>query len=223
MWEWFITRKAPERLTRKLARRLHDLGELPCVAGDAPNFCPDADIPFRLLVRDGQIIGENAKEAILKEWAKRGRLLIDIQVGHPLETLINFLNYTEIVLWCLRPQDAERATHILRQISQSARWVREKVHIVWLLDAATEVAPDVPQLIELSRRDFKLSFEAPQPTRGQLTANGFERIVHFLRGVQIGLRRAAARCAAWRTSACLRHLRSKESTSIKSPALVPAL
>ena len=94
-------------LTRKLARRLDDLGELPCVAGDNPNFSTDANIPFRLLVRDGQIIDESEKEAILKEWAKRGRLLIDIQAGHPLETVITFLDYTEIVLWCVRPQDAE--------------------------------------------------------------------------------------------------------------------
>ena len=80
-----------------------------------------------------------------------------------------------------------RATHLLRQIAQRAPWVREKVHIVWLLDAVTEAVPYVPELIELSRRDFKISFEAPRPTRGPLTVNGFERILHFLRGVQIGL------------------------------------
>ena len=157
------------------------------MAGDDPNFCPEGDIPFRPLVRNGQLVDESEKQTILKELAMRGRLLVDIRIGHPFDQLITFLNYVDIVLWCVRPQDAEPATQILKQLAHSAPWVREKVHIVWLLDAGTDVAPYVPELIELSRRDFKLSFDAPRPTRGTLTVNGFERIVHFLRGVQIGL------------------------------------
>ena len=178
---------ASRPLTQKLARRLHDLCELPCLAGDDSRFGCEGEIPFRPLFRDGQFIDDREKDSILKEWANRGRLIIDIRSDHPFERLVNFLTYTETVLWCVRPEDAKQATQVLQQMAQRAPWLREKLHIVWMLDATMDVAPYVPELIELSRRDFKISFEPPRPTRGTLALHGAERIVHYLRGVQIGL------------------------------------
>jgi predicted acylesterase/phospholipase RssA len=58
---------------------------------------------------------------------------------------------------------------------------------VWLLDNNATIAPYVPELYGLAERNFKLSFDAPGANQGSLLQHGFERIVHHLRGVQIGL------------------------------------
>jgi predicted acylesterase/phospholipase RssA len=58
---------------------------------------------------------------------------------------------------------------------------------VWLLDANAPIVPYVQELYELAERDFKLTFDAPRANQGTLLQHGFERIVHHLRGIQIGL------------------------------------
>ena len=43
------------------------------------------------------------------------------------------------------------------------------------------------QLRELAQRDFKVGFDDSEPSRGDLEFSGLERLVHFMRGIQIGL------------------------------------
>ena len=45
----------------------------------------------------------------------------------------------------------------------------------------------MPELHQLAGRDFKLTFDAPGANQNTLLQQGFERIVHHLRGIQIGL------------------------------------
>src|SRR5262249_4839259 len=56
-----------------------------------------------------------------------------------------------------------------------------------LLDNNSPIAPYAPELHELAERDFKLTFDPPGPNQGTLLHHGLERIVHHLRGIQIGL------------------------------------
>jgi NTE family protein len=97
------------------------------------------------------------------------------------------LSYVDVALWCVRPQDANAAVHLLRELEASVPKWRDKVRIVWILDASSPFAPFVPELNELAERDFKLTFDPPQANQGSLLQQGFERIVHHLRGIQIGL------------------------------------
>jgi len=55
------------------------------------------------------------------------------------------------------------------------------------VDRNTPIAPYVPGLYELVQRGFKLSFDGPGDNQGSLLQHGLERIVHHLRGIQIGL------------------------------------
>ncbi len=100
---------------------------------------------------------------------------------------MRFLSYVDIALWCIRPQDANAAVHLLKGLEKSIPKWRDKIRIVWLLDANAPIAPYVPELYELAERDFKLTFDAPGANQGSLLQHGFERIVHHLRGIQIGL------------------------------------
>ena len=173
--------EASRPLVGRLALRLRDLDESPCIAGDEERWKPEGEIPFMLLV------GDNERQSILKDWASHRRLLVDVRADHSPEAMMRFLSYVDIALWCVRPQDAHAAVHILQALEKNTpRW-RDKIRIVWLLDANAPIAPYVPELYELAERDFKLTFDAPGANQGSLLQHGFERIVHHLRGIQIGL------------------------------------
>jgi NTE family protein len=173
--------EASRPLIGRLVRRLRELDESPCVAGDEEQWNPGRDFPFMLLERDDE------RQSVLKDWASYRRLFIDVRADHSLETMKRFLSYVDVALWCVRPQDANAAVHLLRELEASVPKWRDKVRIVWILDASSPFAPFVPELNELAERDFKLTFDPPQANQGSLLQQGFERIVHHLRGIQIGL------------------------------------
>ena len=100
---------------------------------------------------------------------------------------MRFLSYVDTVLWCARPQDAPEAVHLLKALEERVPGWRDKIRIVWLLDSKAPIVPFVPELHELAKRDFKLTLDAPGPNQSSVLRHGFERIVHHLRGIQIGL------------------------------------
>ncbi len=168
----------------RLALRLRDLDESPCIAGDDERWKPDGNIPFRLLAGDDRT---RERQDILKDWPSHGRVLVDIRADHSPEALMRLLSYIDVALWCVRPQDTHAAVHLLRELEKRVpRW-RDKIRIVWILDNSAPIAPQAPELYELAERDFKVSFDIPGPNQGSLLQHGFERIVHHLRGIQIGL------------------------------------
>ena len=171
---------ATRPITARLARRLRDLDETPCIIGDDEHWKPDGDIPFRLLDTDTQ-------ESRLRAWAANRRLLIDVRDDHPLQAIHRFLSYVDTALWCVRPHDIFRLVPLLQSLETGVHGWRDKIRIVWLLDRSTPTAPYVPGLYELVQHGFKLSFEAPGANQGSLLQHGLERIVHHLRGIQIGL------------------------------------
>lgn len=173
---------ASRPLVGRLAHRLRDLGESPCILGDDEQWKPDEGFPFKLLVGDVE-----ERQDLISEWASHRRLLFDIRADHSEELMKRFMSYVDIVLWCVRPQDASAAVLLLQSLVKSVPGWRDKIRIVWLLDSNTPIAPYVPKLCELAERDFKLSLEAPGAHQGSLLQHGLERIVHHLRGIQIGL------------------------------------
>jgi NTE family protein len=173
---------ASRPLVGRLTHRLRELGESPCILGDDEHWKPDEDIPFKLVVGDVE-----ERQDLISEWASHRRLLFDIRTDHSEEVMKRFLSYVDIVLWCVRPQDERAAVQLLQALVKSVpRW-RDKIRIVWLLDNNTPIAPYAPELYELAERDFKLSLDAPGANQGSLLQHGLERIVHHLRGIQIGL------------------------------------
>jgi predicted acylesterase/phospholipase RssA/CRP-like cAMP-binding protein len=179
---------ATRPLTAMLVRRLLELDEHPCVASDSESQRPGGDVPFRLLAEEGRVIDAEQRGRMLKEWASYGRLLIDVDSSLGSEHLAQVFGFADVVLWCLRSNEVERATELLRSLLSRVPTWRDKVCVVWLLPADAPASPYAPDLLVLAARDFKLSFDAPPSERtGPLLRNGFERIVHFLRGVQIGL------------------------------------
>ena len=175
--------EASRSLAGRLARRLRELDEYPAVLGDDEQWKPGGDIPFKLFVGgEGQI-----RQDILKDWPSNKRLLIDVRADYSPEAMTRLVSYADLVLWCVRPQDTAAAVLLLQTLQKSVpRW-RDKIRIVWVLDSSSRIAPYVPELHGLAQRDFKLSFDAPGANQNNLLQHGFERIIHHLRGIQIGL------------------------------------
>jgi predicted acylesterase/phospholipase RssA/CRP-like cAMP-binding protein len=178
---------ASRSLTRDLAARLRQLGESPCVASDDKQWKPADGIPFRLVYENGVYIGGEAVKELLREWVGHSRLFIDLQADHSTDELNRVMSYSEVILWCIRPQDAAAAVQSLKALEASAVRLREKVRIVWILTGDAPVPPIAPELQELATRDFKTYSGEPRPNQGEILQQGLERIVHHLRGVQIGL------------------------------------
>jgi NTE family protein len=174
--------EASRSLVARLARRLRELGESPGIIGDDEQWKPDGDIPFKFLAAEGQI-----RQDLLKDWSLNRRLLIDVRADHSPEAMIRLLSYVDMVLWCVRPQDARAAVLLLEGLVKSVpRW-RDKIRIVWILESNETIAPYAPELYQLAERHFKLTFDTPGANQNTLLQHGFERIVHHLRGIQIGL------------------------------------
>ncbi len=179
--------QASRPLAQQLARRLQQLGESPCVAGDDDRFRTEGGIPFKLLFEDGEHIGPEATKQLLKEWSTQGRILIDVRADHSSDDLTRLMAYSDIVLWCIQPRDVAAAVQTLKALEQSSPRLREKIRIVWCLDYDVPAPPYAPELDELATRDFKTFSGQPKPNQGKLLQQGVERIIHHLRGIQIGM------------------------------------
>ena len=75
----------------------------------------------------------------------------------------------------------------LRALELASQGWRDKIAIVWLLEEGSGVAPVVPELRDFASREFKIC-ESPLPHPwGKVQSTGMERLVHYLRGVRIGV------------------------------------
>jgi predicted acylesterase/phospholipase RssA len=178
---------ASRPLVAQLAQRLLQCGESPCIAGDELRWKPDAGIPHALLFENGSWVGPERVTEVLKEWAAYGRLFLDFQADRPADGLHRVLGYAEIIFWCIRPQDIAAALGALRTLERSAPHLKEKLRLVWILSLDVPAPPYVEELDALFTRDFKVCSGQLKPSQGKLLEQGVERIVHYLRGVQIGL------------------------------------
>jgi predicted acylesterase/phospholipase RssA len=102
--------------------------------------------------------------------------------------LHRLLKYTDCVLWCLQPQDVPAAAQTLQALQPLVPGLRDKVCLVWLLTTEAPAPPYVKELYALAARDFKTcSGDLIKPRQGKLLQQGIQRIIRYLRGVQIGL------------------------------------
>ena len=181
-----VFHQSPEtrELTRKLCHRLVELGERPCVLTDNPDWKSVEGVRDRNACDDENLNEQEARRQI-HAWTDADRIIIDAEVS-PGSEGVTTLHTCELALWCVTPEDWERSVIALRfLLSRSPTW-RDKVCIVWLL-REERVAPQAAELNHLASRNIKLSFCDPGEHQSDALKNGFERLIHLLRGIQIGL------------------------------------
>ena len=178
---------ASRPLTPRLVRRLMKFENTPCVAGDDPNWKAIEGIPYRLVFENGKLISSERRRAQLKEWSDLGRVFIDVDADHELDEFAQLLTFVDTILWCVEPSNADAALQVLKVLQNKVSGWRDKICLVWLLEGEATVAPCVPELSKLVERDFKIAFSESSENRGGQLQGGFERIIHYLRGIQIGI------------------------------------
>jgi predicted acylesterase/phospholipase RssA/CRP-like cAMP-binding protein len=178
---------ASRPLAVAIARRLRHLGESVGVAGDDERWKQEDGIPHSLLFENGVPIGLERIKKLLKERTSYDRLLIDFRADHAADDLARIISSSDVILWCIQPQDVAAALQTLKAVERGVPRLREKICMVWILNHDAPAPPYVPKLYEFAGRDFKTYSGTLKPNQGKLLQQGVERIVHHLRGVRIGL------------------------------------
>jgi predicted acylesterase/phospholipase RssA len=178
---------ASRELTVRLIRRLHELGEDPCLLTDQ-DPAPGLDgLRCRTLVRGGRTLSYEEIRREVREWSDAKRIFLDLSSDGGVLSPTDVRLLCEQVFYCVRPDQWETVAERLRSLEASTPVRQEKISIVWMLDDAHQVIPAVPELRQLALEDFKLTFAEPGSRQSRVWVNGFERLVHQLRGVRIGV------------------------------------
>jgi predicted acylesterase/phospholipase RssA/CRP-like cAMP-binding protein len=171
-------------VSKKLLQRLTEIGESPGVFSDRPTEIEG--------VRELRILGadrDSTPEEIQRqaaEWLQTGRVILDLDTAADPERVAGGFERCEHVFWCVTPDNWEASVDRLRRIQARAPTWRHKSSIVWLLQS-DQAAPAASDLRELAKRDFKIFFGQPGAHQGPAVTDGFDRLVHLMRGIQIGV------------------------------------
>jgi len=178
---------ATRPLTPKLIKRLRELGEIPRVINDQPDWQPMEDVPYLCLVKDGRYMSSEEVSEKVKLWSDFKRVFIDVDSAIDFDRACNIAEVSEKVLWCVTLDNwKESVSRLDALVKQSPGW-RDKINVVWLLPGDCPWTPLASEFKQLAKRSFKLSFEEPPKNQSRELFNGLERIVHQLRGLRIGV------------------------------------
>jgi NTE family protein len=171
-------------VTDKLLSRLTEFGESCCVFSDQemkvegiserPIFGPDS--------KDGQ---KEIRQQVA-ECLHMDRVLLNVETSVDPKLAAHGFEACEHVFWCVTPDNWEASVSRLRRIQARAPAWRDEVSIVWLLPSGQD-APVATELHKLANRDLKISFDRQGANDGSVIQYSLDRLVHLLRGVQIGL------------------------------------
>jgi predicted acylesterase/phospholipase RssA/CRP-like cAMP-binding protein len=184
-----VFHQSPETrlITRRLVTRLVELGESPHVMTDRGDWEPIDGIPDFCLIKDGAYVPIADVQQQAKLWSDSKRILLDVDAAIDLDLIFKITEVAEKILWCVTPENWRQAVAQVKALVDRVPGWREKINVVWLLPGDCRFSPLAPELNDLAKRNFKLSFEAPPKNQSHELVNGFERIVHQLRGIRIGV------------------------------------
>ena len=119
---------------------------------DDPQQKPIEGIESRLIFENGQFISVEQGRALLKDRAKRGRVLVDMGAQHDLAALARTIRFADSVLWCVRPSEKAEALTILGRLQNEVAGWGGKIHLQvrihhgrprgYLLNERTEIWTD---------------------------------------------------------------------------------
>jgi NTE family protein len=178
---------ATRPLTQRIVNRLAELGERLCVLSDRDEEKHEEGVSYATLRKEnGELSIAKIREQIRRR-RELGRLFIDVDAGLDEERASQLIELSDAVMWCVQAGDEKSASDRLKSVCASAPDCYEKTNLVWLLPDGRQTSPFSPELNGLVTRDFKVTFSEVQPPLGKTLAYGLERLVHYLRGVKIGL------------------------------------
>jgi len=172
-------------LAQKIIDRLQGLGEAVCVLSDDDSWRLVPEVRFRSLLDGNRIMDVAEIRRQVAEWSQAKRIVVDTTAAQNLDWAV-LLRAADCALVFIRPHEISSAIERLHALELASRGWQDKVVIVWVLDDSG-VAPEIPEVHEFAKREFKIC-ESPLPHPwGKLHIAGMERLIHYLRGVRIGI------------------------------------
>jgi predicted acylesterase/phospholipase RssA/CRP-like cAMP-binding protein len=173
-------------VSQLLFERLAEYGEQIGVFTDRAYNSPSAGVRvFRVSGGEREWTVEEVRRQSA-EWLARGRIFADCSTGLDPTRAVSTLETCELVFWCVTPKNWEASTARLKELQARAPAWRDKFRVLWLL-APDETAPVAAELRALAALDLKLAFGSPPANRGNVVIDGFARLMHRVRGIQIGV------------------------------------
>ncbi|TWT91159.1 patatin-like phospholipase family protein [Stieleria varia] len=176
------------QVTNAVVDRLIDLGESIGRITDDPDQIP-SETTFRFS-------GEETAEirAQLGKWTKMDRVVLEFEsetkTADP-QRLSPLLQYVQQAFFVVTPENHAKLETMLSDLVAQTRAFRDKLNVIWVVSAAERVIPLAPELQKMITRHFVVHHGDDELLHyGDLPDGlnaGTERIVHALRGVQIGL------------------------------------
>ena len=177
---------ATRNLAQKIIGRLQELGEAVCVLSDADSWRSMPDVGFRSLLKDNRLIEVAEMRRQIAEWNHAKRIVVDITAAQNLDWAV-LLRPADCALVFIRPHEIDSAIERLRALNLASQGWRDKIAIVWELDEGSGVVPAVPELRDFASREFKICASPLPHPWGKAHSNSMERLVHYLRGIRIGV------------------------------------
>jgi predicted acylesterase/phospholipase RssA/CRP-like cAMP-binding protein len=176
---------ATRGLAHELVRRLCGLGEEVGVLSDTDTWRSVPGVKFRSLSDGDRTLDVTEIRQQIVEWHQAKRVVIDIPAAWDWTSRL--LEIADRALVFVRPGEIDSALRRLRELDVQERGWGDKTSIVWLLDEGGNTAPAGPQLRGLVGRDFKISNSEAKSPWGKALSNGMERLLHYLRGIRVGV------------------------------------
>lgn len=174
------------QVSRKLFRRLIEMGETPGVFTDKP-----VEESIEGLRQKQSLGGE--RDWTLEEarheaanWLEGGRVFVDYSTSVELVNIAETLEACQMVFWCVTSENWRSSVGRLQEIEDRVPGWRHKIQILWLLEPG-EMAPVANELHNLAKGDVKIGFGTQANNQGQVLFNGFERLLHLVRGIKVGV------------------------------------
>jgi predicted acylesterase/phospholipase RssA/CRP-like cAMP-binding protein len=187
MIAFFHQSSQTRQLTTQLLQRLQSFGESPCLLTDDRDRPPVKDVRMRVAPSEGEDqLRPDEIRRLVGEWlADSQRIVCELATSYDIQRAGNLVEVCEQVFWCVTAENWQASIPVLQQLLDRSPGWQNKINVVWLLDG--EEVPLAPGLRDLATRDFKICRSARLPKQGMVLSYGFQRLIQFLRGVQIGV------------------------------------
>jgi len=175
---------ATQNLAQKIIGCLQGLGEAVSVLSDADSWQSVGDVRFRSLLDGNRLMDVAEIRRQVAEWNQAKRIVVDSTTEN-LDWAV-LLRAADCVLVFVRPHEVSSAIERLRALEIASRGWLDKIAIVWMLEDSG-VAPEIPEVHGFAKREFKICQSPLLHPWGKVHSTGMERLVHYLRGVRIGV------------------------------------
>ena len=177
---------ATQNVAQKIVGCLQGLGEAVCVLSDADSWRSIPDVRFRSLLTGSRLMEMAEIRGQIAEWNQAKRIVVDVTAAQNLDWAM-LLRPADCALVFIGPREISAAIERLHTLDLAAQGWLDKSAIVWVLEKGSSVAPEVPEIHDFSKRQFKICASPLPHPWGKVHSTGMERIIHYLRGVRIGV------------------------------------